>query len=63
MISIFLATGISILILYISEKIVMALRTSGINAVVRIMGLILGAISIEIIWSGLVGMSSSLMVR
>ncbi|GBF36098.1 multiple antibiotic resistance protein [Methanofervidicoccus abyssi] len=59
-ISIFLATGVSVFILYISEKIVMVLRTSGINAVVRIMGLILGAISIEIIWSGLVGMFSSL---
>jgi len=58
-ISIILATGVSILILYISEKIVMALRTSGINAVVRIMGLILGAISIEIIWSGLMGLVSS----
>ena len=58
-ISIVLATGVSILILYISEKIVMALRTSGINAVVRIMGLILGAISIEIIWSGLMGLVSS----
>ncbi|HID37650.1 MAG TPA: hypothetical protein EYP39_09820, partial [Ghiorsea sp.] len=58
--SIFLATGVSVFILYISEKIVMVLRTSGINAVVRIMGLILGAISIEIIWSGLVGMFSSL---
>jgi len=57
-ISIVLATGVSILILYISEKIVMALRTSGINAVVRIMGLILGAISIEIIWSGLLGLIS-----
>ena len=58
-VSIILATAVSILILYISEKIVMALRTSGIYAVVRIMGLILGAISIEIMWSGLVGLISS----
>jgi len=57
--SIILATGVSILILYISEKIVMALKTSGIYAIVRIMGLILGAISIEIMWSGLVGLMSS----
>ena len=56
LISIILATGVSITILYISEKIVMSLRTSGINAVVRIMGLILGAISIEIMWSGLMGL-------
>ncbi|HIQ32741.1 MAG TPA: hypothetical protein EYH55_04600 [Methanothermococcus okinawensis] len=63
-VSIVLATAASILILYISEKIVIALRTSGIYAVVRIMGLILGEISIEIMWSGLVDlMSSSAILR
>ena len=54
--SIVLAALLSAVILYLSDNIATILKTSGINAIVRLMGLILSAISIEIISSGIFGM-------
>ncbi|ABR56776.1 MarC family protein [Methanococcus aeolicus] len=59
MFSIILATLISVVILYLSDNIARILRVSGIKAIVRIMGLILAAISIEIISSGVFGLIKS----
>jgi multiple antibiotic resistance protein len=57
--SIILATVVSVIILYLSDNIAKILKVSGIKAIVRIMGLILAAISIEIISSGVFGLIKS----
>lgn len=57
--SIILATVVSVIILYLSDNIAKILKVSGIKAIVRIMGLILAAISIEIIFSGVFGLIKS----
>ena len=57
--SIVLAALISAVILYLSDNIANILKTSGIKAIVRLMGLILSAISIEIISSGIFGLVKS----
>ncbi|AEH06811.1 MarC family protein [Methanothermococcus okinawensis] len=57
--SIILAALVSGVILYSSDKIAHILKTSGIKAIVRLMGLILSAISIEIISSGIFGLIHS----
>jgi len=62
LISILLVSMISGIMLYLSEPIAKALKTSGINAIVRLMGLILAAISIEIIFSGTYGMIKTAVV-
>jgi len=50
---------VSVIILYLSDNIAKILKVSGIKAIVRIMGLILAAISIEIISSGVFGLIKS----
>ena len=57
--SIVLAALISAVILYLSDNIANILKTSGIKAIVRLMGLVLSAISIEIISSGIFGLVKS----
>jgi len=47
---------VSCLILSASDIVVKKLKVSGINAIVRIMGLILAAISVQIIFSGVYGL-------
>ncbi len=59
LISIILASLLSAAILYSSDYIANILKTSGIKAIVRLMGLILSAISIEIISSGIFGLIKS----
>jgi multiple antibiotic resistance protein len=59
LISIVLAALISAGILYMSDNIANILKTSGIKAIVRLMGLILSAIAIEIISSGIFGLVRS----
>jgi len=56
LLSILLAALLSAVILYLSDNIATILKTSGIKAIVRLMGLILSAISIEIISSGIFGL-------
>ncbi|EHP83713.1 MarC family protein [Methanotorris formicicus] len=54
--SIILTMIVSGLILSASDIVVKKLKVSGINAIVRIMGLILAAISVQIIFSGAYGL-------
>ncbi len=58
-IAIIITTIISIIILLLSDKLASILKTSGIMAIVRIMGLILSAIAVEIVFSGIMGLIHS----
>ncbi len=47
---------ISLIIMYFSDKILKRINIHGVNAFVRIMGLLLMAISVQIIFSGILGL-------